>query len=143
MATSRLASLLRLLPTEMIDAVLEMLDRKDMFVLRLTCKALCSHATPMVFDKLLVWLEQDSLQRLVNIARHPQLRIHVDRISFGMERFYDVDVRQFEDDIYSETTWDERTSIRNESQDTLILMLGQCILDTTKGSSLSSNLIPT
>lgn len=54
MATSRLASLLRLLPTEMIDAVLEMLDRKDMFVLQLTCKALCSHATPMVFDKLLV-----------------------------------------------------------------------------------------
>ncbi len=103
----------------MIDAVLEMLDRKDMFVLRLTCKALCSYATPMVFDKLLVWLEQDSLQRLVNIARHPQLRTHVDRISFGMERFYDVDVRQFEDDIYSETTWDERTSIRDESQDTL------------------------
>jgi len=42
-----------------------------------------------------------------------------DRISFGMERFYDVDVRQFEDDIYSETTWDERTSISDEPQDTL------------------------
>lgn len=103
----------------MIDAVLEMLDRKDMFVLRLTCKALCSHATPMAFDKLHVWLEHDSLQRLVNIARHPQLRTHVDRIAFGMERFYDVDVTQFEDDIYSETTWDKRTSIRDESEDTL------------------------
>jgi hypothetical protein len=79
-----------------MDAVLEMLDRKDMFILRLTCKAVCSYATPMVFDQLSVWLEQDSLQRLVNIARHPKLPTHVDRIIFGMERFYDIDFRQFE-----------------------------------------------
>lgn len=79
MANSQLASLLRLLPTEMISAVLEMLDRNDLFILRLTCKALCSHATPMAFDELYVWLERASLQRLVNIARHPQLRPHIFR----------------------------------------------------------------
>lgn len=118
MAIPQTASLLRLLPTEIVDTILEMLDRKDLFIVRLTCKALCSLATPMAFDELYVWLERESLQRLVNIARHPQLRTHVNLITFGLERFYDVDLEQFEDDICSGFSMDERTSTSDEPQDT-------------------------
>ncbi len=90
MAGSPAVSLLLLLPAEIQRLVLEQLDRGSLFNLRVTCKAMCYQVTPIAFRELHVWLEEESLQKLVNIAQVPHLRTCVKRLNFGMDAFYDT-----------------------------------------------------
>ncbi|KAL8792516.1 MAG: hypothetical protein Q9195_004886 [Heterodermia aff. obscurata] len=83
------------LPTEIHSLVLKELDRESLLRVRLTCKTLTYHATPLIFKRLHVWLEEDSLQKLVNIANEPHLQKHVRFIDFGMDLFYDISGPQF------------------------------------------------
>lgn len=96
MADYSAVSLLLLLPAEIQRLILDQLDRKTLFNLRVTCKALCYQATPIAFRELHVWLEEESLQKLVNIAHMPHLRTCVKRLGFGMDAFYDASFRTFE-----------------------------------------------
>jgi len=100
MADSPAASPLLLLPAEIQRLVLEQLDYESLFNLRLTCKALCYHATPIVFQHLHVWLEEQSLQKLVNIAQKPHLRTYVKSIGFGMDAFSDTDFQTFKHHVF-------------------------------------------
>lgn len=92
---------LLLLPAELTQWILRGLDRKDALNLRLTCKSLRAHATPLAFEVLHVWLEEGSLRRLLNIGRQSNLRHEVTQIEFGMDLFYKIDYEQFKEFIYS------------------------------------------
>lgn len=100
MAGSPAVSPLLLLPAEIQRFVVEQLDGKGMFNLRLTCKALCFHVNPIAFQQLHVWLEEESIQKLVNIAREPHLRTYVKSIRFGMDAFYGTDFETFKYDVF-------------------------------------------
>ena len=51
----------------------EHLHVKDFRSLRLTCKILSARATAKAFHEVKVWLECESLQKLINNAKHAQL----------------------------------------------------------------------
>ncbi len=99
MASSPAVSLLLLLPVEIQRLVLEQLDRDSLFDLRLTCKALCYHATPIAFQQLHVWLEEESLQKLVKIAQESHLCTYVKSIGFGMAAFHDAGSEAFDYEV--------------------------------------------
>lgn len=88
------------LPAELIKNVFEQLDYEHIFKLRLVCKTFRCHATGPAFKELFVWLEDESLQSLLSIARNPQLRENVKTISFSMDHFYNVDQEIFTEDIH-------------------------------------------
>ena len=85
----------RSLPAEILRLALKQLDRATLFSLRLTCKESCRHASPLAFEILHVWLEEQSLQRLVNIARDPYLHAFVKEVVLSLEAFYCVSYEQF------------------------------------------------
>ena len=91
-----------ILPAEIHGLILRELDRESLFQIRLTCKALNYRATPRVFKRLHVWLEEESLQKLVNIANEPRLHNYVKFIDFGMDLFYDIDGEYFKKYIFSQ-----------------------------------------
>ena len=100
MAKSLMVGLLRSLPTELVRLVLEELNREDLFNLRITCKAMNCYATPLVFEELHVWFEEQSLQSLINIASDPILRKNVRRVTVGMDYFYDFTYRWLKDYLF-------------------------------------------
>ena len=100
MAHSKMSSPIVLLPTEIHILVLKELDQESLLKVRLTCKPLNYHATPPAFKRLHVWLEEESLQKLVNIANKPHLRKHVKFIDFGMDFFYDVSGAYFKQKVF-------------------------------------------
>ena len=91
---------LRLLPTELMTCVLETLDQRNLLSLRLTCRALCYHSTPLAFQELHVWLEEKSLQKLVTIATKPEFSRNVRTITLAMEQFYNVNFEEFRTCVY-------------------------------------------
>ena len=95
MPNSSMSSPIVLLPTEIHDLVLEKLDHESLLNVRLTCKALNYHATRPAFKRLHVWLEENSLQKLLNIANEPHLHKYVKFIDFGMDLFYDIGRAEF------------------------------------------------
>lgn len=100
MAHSPMSSPIVLLPTEIHNLVLKELDRESLLKVRLTCKTLNYHATSPAFKRLHVWLEEESLQKLVNIANKPHLRKYVKFIDFGMDSFYDVSGAYFKQHVF-------------------------------------------
>lgn len=78
------------LPYELLEQIVNGVTFYELLILRLTCKALHDHATPLLFRRVHIWLEASSLQKLVNVATAPRLSDHVRHISCGMEDFYDV-----------------------------------------------------
>lgn len=134
MANSQSSSLIRSMPAEMIDAVLDNLSEKELYNLRLTCKLLYDHATPVVFSSLKVWLEERSLQNLVNIARQPHLAKHIKAVLIGMDRFYDVDEEMFHELVYDRRDFHDDDSIEHKSEAWAVYRRGyesQCELDTS------------
>lgn len=95
MADALASSPFGLLPTELIRHVVGQLDREAVFTLSLVCKTLRCHATPLAFIKIPIWLEEQSLQSLLNVGHDPQLRQAVHAVSFSMDQFYDVDFGVF------------------------------------------------
>ena len=100
MADSPVSSPIVRLPTEIHNLILENLDRGSLLKLRLTCKALNYPATPLVFKRLYVWLKQESLQKLFNIANEPHLHKYVKFIDFGIDWFYDVGYPRVEHETF-------------------------------------------
>ena len=100
MAKSLSASLLPSLPPELVGIVLKLLNKEDLFNVRITCKAMSCYAAPLVFEELHVWLEEQSLQSLINIASDPILRKNVRKLIIGMDYFYDFSYEIFKDFIY-------------------------------------------
>ena len=100
MADSPLSNLIVRLPFEIHSLILKELDRDSLLKLRLTCKALNYQTIPRAFKRLHVWLEEESLQKLVNIANEPHLHKSVRFIDFGMDSFYDTDVIGFKPYVY-------------------------------------------
>ena len=96
---------LKSLPPEVLRLVLNELAEEDLYSLRLTCKALSYLATPLVFEQLNVWLEEHSLQSLVNVASECGLRVHVKAVSISLEYFYDIDYDMFKEHIYNGLVW--------------------------------------
>ncbi|MCJ1454528.1 hypothetical protein MMC28_004881 [Mycoblastus sanguinarius] len=88
------------LPAELVDVVLHGAKSDTLLNLRLTCRTLCRHVSPSVFQKIDVWLERRSLKKLVNIANSPHLRNLVDYVCCGMEEFYTIDFESFKRGIY-------------------------------------------
>ena len=83
------------LPTEIHDMILKDLDRESLLKVRATCKVLNLQATAPAFKRLHVWLEEGSLQNLVNIANDLHLHKCVKHIDFGTDLFYEVFGAQF------------------------------------------------
>ena len=117
MAKSQSVSLLLSLPPELVGIVLNRLYREDLFNVRLTCKAMSCYATPLAFEELHVWLEEQSLQSLTNIASDPLLCKNVRKLIIGMDYFYDVSYRDFQDCIYSYNYSADPTPGSNGSED--------------------------
>ena len=86
----------RSVPPEILKLILEYLDRKELLSSRLICKGTCHCATPLAFKCLHMWFEEQSLQRLINIARAPHLRACVKILTFGLDAFYDISYEQFQ-----------------------------------------------
>lgn len=83
------------LPYELAEQIVNGVTYYEQMNLRLTCKTLHDHATPLLFRRVYIWLEASSLQKLVNIATAARLSDHVRHISCGMEDFHDVEFDTF------------------------------------------------
>ena len=101
MAKPLSVSLLCSFSSELVNTVLKELKREDLFNVRITCKTMSCYATPLVFEELHVWFEEQSLQSLISIASDPGLGRNVKKLIIGMDYFYDVSYRDFKDYIYS------------------------------------------
>lgn len=84
------------LPYELAEQIVNGVTSHEQMNLRLTCKALHDHATPLLFRCVYIWLEASSLRNLVNIATAAHLSDHVRHISCGMEDFHEVKFDTFE-----------------------------------------------
>lgn len=100
MAKLQSVSLLRSLPAELVSGVLKELDREDVFNVRTTCKEMSYFANPFAFKELHVWLEESSLQSLLNIASDPILCKNVRKLVIGMDYFYDITWEEFKQYIF-------------------------------------------
>ena len=61
------------LPSEMLMAVCELLDVRDIASLRLVSKYLCQVATIYLMSAIHVVFKPESFKRLVTISKHPVL----------------------------------------------------------------------
>ena len=101
-------SLLRSLPAEVVSNVLKELDREDVFNVRITCREMSYFANPFAFKELHVWLEESSLQSLLNIASDPILCKNVRKLVIGMDYFYDITWEEFKQYIFPPFTYNRR-----------------------------------
>lgn len=88
------------LPPELTSLVLNRLEQSSLLQVRLSCKALSAYATPRAFECISVWLEEVSLQNVVNIAQQKRLASLVKHLSCGMEQFHHVTFEVFKASIY-------------------------------------------
>ena len=102
MAKSLSVRPLHSLPPELVRNVLEGIDREDLFNLRITCKAMNCYASLLAFKELHVWFEEQSLQRLVNIADNPILCKNVRKVVIGMDYFYSFNYGSFKKYVFLE-----------------------------------------
>lgn len=89
----------------MIDSIFQWLDVMDLCSLRPTCRRLCTEATPRGFEELKVWLDKESLQKLVEVAAHTELRTCVKTVSLGLQYYYDMKTDEFIRNIYDHDTF--------------------------------------
>ena len=74
--------------THLVDLIFKACDYEDLPSLRLMCKATQSNATVDLFRFIDVWIEKESVQKLLLIAVASHLTKHVEHIICGMEEFY-------------------------------------------------------
>lgn len=92
------------LPYELLDHIVSFLWFEPWSSLRLTCKKISLHVTPLIFRTLNIWLVEGPLQNLLNIAQSPHLSRHVKHITFGLDEVYDLEFSTFARHIYGEDT---------------------------------------
>ena len=109
--------LLRSLPPELVRSVLEELKKEDLLNLRITCKAMNCYASPLAFEELHVWLEEQSLQNLCNIASDPILCKNVRKIVLGMDYFYNLNYGEFKKYVFLEETHRPTPSLNRSERD--------------------------
>ncbi|KAH8807901.1 hypothetical protein F5884DRAFT_790411 [Xylogone sp. PMI_703] len=73
------------LPIDVLQIVVEHLSPKDLQTARLVCKTLEICAVSKLFYHVRVWMQSQSLERLLSISRCDRIRKHVKRISIGLE----------------------------------------------------------
>lgn len=83
------------LPPELIEPVLANSDHQSLLSIRLTCRALSLGPIPYLFRRVEFWLEEGSLQKLLNIAKTPYLGKHVKHVYCGTEEFFNFDFQRF------------------------------------------------
>ncbi|KAG7006442.1 hypothetical protein G7Y79_00014g036170 [Physcia stellaris] len=83
------------LPPELIELVLANSDPQSLRSIRLTCRALSLRPIPYLFRRVEFWLEEGSLQKLLDIAKTPYLAKHVKHVSCGTENFFNMNLQNF------------------------------------------------
>ncbi|KAH8800169.1 hypothetical protein F5884DRAFT_904875 [Xylogone sp. PMI_703] len=73
------------LPIDLLQIVIEHLSLKDLQAVRLVCKTFERCAVSKLFYHVRVWMQSQSLERLLNISRCDNIRQHVKRLSIGLE----------------------------------------------------------
>jgi hypothetical protein len=72
------------LSADIVRAIVDTVDRKDVFALRLTCHAFAAAAAPRLFEVIpVMMLFRSSLESLQQISQHPVYRNYVLTIEFG------------------------------------------------------------
>ena len=75
-----------------------------------------AYATPRAFENITVWLEEASLQNVVNIAQQKRLAPLVKHLSCGMEQFHDVTFEVFKASIYPPWSYGEGPAADKDDQ---------------------------
>ena len=104
------------LPPELTSLVLNRLEQSSLLQVRLSCRTLSAYATPRAFENLTVWLEEASLQNVVNIAQQKRLAPLVKHLSCGMEQFHDVSFEVFKASIYPPWSYGEGPAADKDDQ---------------------------
>ncbi|OBT61385.1 hypothetical protein VE03_09264 [Pseudogymnoascus sp. 23342-1-I1] len=77
------------LPTELVRAIANIVDRKDILSFRLTCRYFAALGLPRQFEVIPVMLFRNSLENLRRISENPIYRNYVLTIEYGMETVSD------------------------------------------------------
>merc|ERR1712093_314712 len=73
------------LPLELTSEILKYLDRTAIKALRLVCKSLASEAAPVLFRNTSIFIQEHSLDILLQISKQPHLRQYVKTLRIGLE----------------------------------------------------------
>lgn len=88
------------LPAELLRDVIDRVSRQDAWHLRLACKALVDHANPLAFGDVHVWLEEQSLNNMLQLAQS-SLSKHVRKLVFGLDSLAFLDYEHFKAYFYA------------------------------------------
>ncbi|CZT06433.1 uncharacterized protein RCO7_03390 [Rhynchosporium graminicola] len=73
------------LPVELSSEIIKYLDKVSLKALRLVCRCLAQEAAPSLFRHVSMFIQEDSINMLLQIAMRPHLREHVETLRIGLE----------------------------------------------------------
>jgi F-box-like len=76
------------LPVEIVSRIISYLERHELKSTRLVCHGFAGIAAPPLFSRVAIWIEESSIQRLLNISRTYPINTYLKSI--------EVDVREFD-----------------------------------------------
>ncbi|CZT00779.1 uncharacterized protein RAG0_08682 [Rhynchosporium agropyri] len=73
------------LPVELSSEIIKYLDKVSLKALRLVCRCLAQEAAPSLFRHVSMFIQEDSINMLLQIAMRPHLREYVETLRIGLE----------------------------------------------------------
>lgn len=84
---------LHVLPPELVALVVHEAEFGTLLGSRLTCRTLCQEVTPLKFNDIFIWFEENSLQKLKNNSKSPHLQHHLNTFFAAWKNFTTLDLR--------------------------------------------------